>query len=208
MRFRGPQALKDSLETPDGDDRWRFGTTNPLPGINIQEGAHLGNWYPRLTFSGPIERGRFWFSDSISVQHTFAVVKQQPSGANTYVLREELRKIFRDLRSGSAVIVLGATGGSYQRIYKRVVEIANAGGLKDLGLMSALRGIGNYTAARIKEAQHRVYLYLENVVGPDALSKSKAWPDYWNPRPSPKSRPIFALRIFRRGRWPTRRSDS
>src|SRR5882672_9664494 len=72
-----------SLETPDGDDRWRFGTTNPLPGINIQEGAHLGNWYPRFTFSGPIKRGRFWFSESISVQHTFDVVKQQPSGANT-----------------------------------------------------------------------------------------------------------------------------
>jgi Carboxypeptidase regulatory-like domain len=75
-----------SLETPDGDDRWRFGTTNPFPGINIQEGAHLGNWYPRFTFSGPIERAKFWFSDSVSLQHTFAVVKQQPAGANT---REE-----------------------------------------------------------------------------------------------------------------------
>jgi len=75
-----------SLETPDGDDRWRFGTTNPVPGINIQESAHLGNWYPRFTFSGPIEHGRFWFSNSISLQHTFVVVKQQPSGANT---REE-----------------------------------------------------------------------------------------------------------------------
>jgi hypothetical protein len=72
-----------SLETPDGDDRWRFGTTNPAPGINIQEGVHLGNWYPRFTFSGPIERGRFWFSDSVSLQHTFGVVKQLPSGANT-----------------------------------------------------------------------------------------------------------------------------
>jgi Carboxypeptidase regulatory-like domain len=72
-----------NLETPDGDDRWRFGTTDPIPGINIQEGAHLGNWYPRFTFSGPIERGHFWFSDSVSVQHTFAVVKQQPSSANT-----------------------------------------------------------------------------------------------------------------------------
>jgi len=72
-----------SLETPDGDDRWRFGTTNPTPGINIQEGAHLGNWYPRFTFSGPIERGRFWFSDSVSLLHTFSVVKQQPAGANT-----------------------------------------------------------------------------------------------------------------------------
>jgi Carboxypeptidase regulatory-like domain len=73
-----------NLETPDGDDRWRFGTTNPAPGINIQEGTHLGNWYPRFTFSGPIEKGRLWFSDSISVQHTFGVVKQQPPGANTF----------------------------------------------------------------------------------------------------------------------------
>ncbi len=73
-----------SFETPDGDDRWRFGTTNPAPGINIQEGTHLGNWYPRFTFSGPIEKGRFWFSDSISAQHTFEVVKQQPAGANTF----------------------------------------------------------------------------------------------------------------------------
>src|SRR5216684_3505353 len=73
-----------SLETPDGDDRWRFGTTNPAPGINIQQSAHLGNWYPRFTFSGPIERGRFWFSDSISVQHTFAVVKGLPSNGDTF----------------------------------------------------------------------------------------------------------------------------
>jgi Carboxypeptidase regulatory-like domain len=73
-----------SLETPDGDDRWRFGTTNPGPGINVQEGVHLGNWYPRFTFSGPIERGRFWFSDAVSIQHTFGVVKEQPSNANTF----------------------------------------------------------------------------------------------------------------------------
>jgi Carboxypeptidase regulatory-like domain len=73
-----------SLETPDGDDRWRFGTTNPAPGINVYEGIHLGDWYPRFTFSGPIQRGRFWFSDSISLQHTFAVVEELPSGANTW----------------------------------------------------------------------------------------------------------------------------
>jgi hypothetical protein len=73
-----------SLETPDGDDRWRFGTTNPAPGINVQEGIHLGDWYPRFTFSGPLQRGRFWFSDSISLQHTFAAVKFLPDGANTW----------------------------------------------------------------------------------------------------------------------------
>lgn len=73
-----------SLETPDGDDRWRFGTTDPVPGINIQQETHLGNWYPRFTFSGPIERGRFWFSDSVSVQHTFGVVKGLPTNADTF----------------------------------------------------------------------------------------------------------------------------
>ena len=73
-----------SLDTPEGDDRWRLGTTNPTPGINIQEGVHLGNWYPRFTFSGPIERGRFWFSDAVSVQHTFGVVRQLPANANTF----------------------------------------------------------------------------------------------------------------------------
>jgi hypothetical protein len=67
-----------SLETPDGDDKWRFGTTNPTPGVNIQQGVHLGNWYPRFTFSGPIERGRFWFSDAISLLHVFSLVKELP----------------------------------------------------------------------------------------------------------------------------------
>jgi len=73
-----------SLDTPDGDDRWRFGTTNPAPGINVQEGVHLGDWYPRFTFSGPIQRGRFWFSNSISLQHTFVAVKFLPDGANSW----------------------------------------------------------------------------------------------------------------------------
>jgi hypothetical protein len=72
-----------SLETPDGDDKWRFGTTNPTPGMNIQQGIRLGDWYPRFTFSGPIERGRLWFSDAISLQHVFSLVKELPRGANT-----------------------------------------------------------------------------------------------------------------------------
>jgi hypothetical protein len=71
-----------SLETPDGDDKWRFGTTNPTPGINIQQGVHLGDWYPRFTFSGPIEHGRFWFSDAISLLHVFSLVKELPAESN------------------------------------------------------------------------------------------------------------------------------
>src|SRR5437868_8057452 len=72
-----------NLETPDGDDKWRVGTTNPIPGIDIQHGVRLGNWYPRFTFSGPIKRGRFWFSDAISLQHIFSLVRELPANANT-----------------------------------------------------------------------------------------------------------------------------
>src|SRR6202048_92675 len=72
-----------NLETPEGDDKWRFGTTNPVPGINIQNGVRLGNWYPRFTFSGPIKRGRFWFSDAISLQHTVSLIRELPADANT-----------------------------------------------------------------------------------------------------------------------------
>jgi Carboxypeptidase regulatory-like domain len=72
-----------NLETPDGDDKWRFGTTNPIPGIDIQQGVRLGDWYPRFTLSGPIQRGRFWFSDAISLQHTFTLVRELPHDSNT-----------------------------------------------------------------------------------------------------------------------------
>ena len=104
-------------------------------------------------------------------------------------------------------IVLGAPGGSYPKIYERVVGIAKAAGLKQLDFRDRrleLRGFENYAAATIKLAQHRVYLYLETSVGSGALDNSKSWPDYWTPKPSSKSLPIFAL-VFRRGRWPVLR---
>lgn len=72
-----------ALETTAGEDRWRFGVTNFIPGIDFNQGTHLGNWYPRLVFSGPVRKGRVWFSEAASVQHTFKVVSGQPPGADT-----------------------------------------------------------------------------------------------------------------------------
>jgi hypothetical protein len=71
------------LHTYVGDDRWRFGTTDFFPSINLQQGLHLGNWYPRFNFSGPLHKGRAWFSDGISFQHTFALFQGLPRNANT-----------------------------------------------------------------------------------------------------------------------------
>ncbi len=72
-----------AIDTAAGDDRWRFGTTNFIPGIHLQRGVRLGNWYPRFNFSGPLQKGRMWFSETLSVQHTFHVVREQPRGADS-----------------------------------------------------------------------------------------------------------------------------
>jgi hypothetical protein len=81
--FAHASAGAISLDTESGNDRWRFGTTNFIPGLSFQQGTHFGNWYPRVAFSGPIRKGKAWFSDAVSIQHTFQLVKELPGGQNT-----------------------------------------------------------------------------------------------------------------------------
>lgn len=75
-----PGAAVLSYETREGDDKWRFGATDFIPGINIQDGVQLGNFYPRVIFSGPIVKDRFWFSQSFDVVHTLAHENGLPAG--------------------------------------------------------------------------------------------------------------------------------
>jgi hypothetical protein len=72
-----------SLQTDSGDDHWRFGTTNFLPSFTLQGGTHLGNWFPRMTVSGPLQKGRAWFFDGVSLQHNYTLISEQPAGSNT-----------------------------------------------------------------------------------------------------------------------------
>ncbi len=52
------------IKTQTGDDQLRYSATNFLPGITTQQGLHLGNWTPRFNLSGPILKGRAWFSNN------------------------------------------------------------------------------------------------------------------------------------------------
>jgi hypothetical protein len=70
------------LDTQTGDDKWRFGATNFIPLVSFREGTHFANWFPRITISGPIKKGRAWFSMSSTVQHSFSVVTELPEGEN------------------------------------------------------------------------------------------------------------------------------
>lgn len=71
------------VSTENGTDAFHLTATDFIPGVNIQQGLHLGNWYPRLGLSGPIVRGRAWFSDTFDSEYSEALVTGLPSGQNT-----------------------------------------------------------------------------------------------------------------------------
>ena len=72
-----------ALETAVGDDRWRQTLTNFIPEVKIQDGLRLGNWYPRYTVSGPLSRGRMWFSEALSLQRNAHIFQELPKNADT-----------------------------------------------------------------------------------------------------------------------------
>lgn len=72
-----------ALETQNGDDHFRYNLENVFPGITTQQGLHLGNWFPLVSFSGPLRRGRLWYSEAISLQHNYAILSGLPTNADT-----------------------------------------------------------------------------------------------------------------------------
>ena len=73
-----------AITTENGTDRFRYTATNFVPGLSLQQGLHLGNWYPRLGVSGPIVRERAWFSDTFDSEYKQSIVTDLPAGQNTH----------------------------------------------------------------------------------------------------------------------------
>lgn len=72
-----------SIRSKPGDDRWRSSATNFVPGIENQKGIYVGNWTPRVNLSGPILKGRAWFSNSFDVQYDRSMIPELPEGADS-----------------------------------------------------------------------------------------------------------------------------
>ncbi len=72
-----------AVTTESGTDKFHWTATDFIPGLNIQQGLHLGNWYPRFGVSGPIVHGRAWFSDTVESEYSESVVTALPKGQNT-----------------------------------------------------------------------------------------------------------------------------
>ncbi|MGD1095827.1 MAG: hypothetical protein ABSB35_28025, partial [Bryobacteraceae bacterium] len=72
-----------AISTETGTDTFHFTTTDFIPGLKLQQGLHLGNWYPRVGFSGPVVRGKAWFSDTFDSEYNESIVNGLPRGENT-----------------------------------------------------------------------------------------------------------------------------
>jgi hypothetical protein len=70
------------IQTEMGDDRWRFGATNPIPSIDTESGVHVNHWSPRFMASGPIKKGKAWFHTALDPFYTADTVPGLPSGQN------------------------------------------------------------------------------------------------------------------------------
>jgi hypothetical protein len=78
---RGSAGVLD-LKTKMGDDRWRFGGTNFIPGVANDGGWYLNKWTPRLEFSGPIVKGRAWFHNGLDAFYSVDTIRGLPNGQN------------------------------------------------------------------------------------------------------------------------------
>ncbi len=66
-----------------GDNKFRFNATNFLPSFHDVNGIRFDKFVPRLTFSGPLERGRAWFFDGLEAEYDDVYIKELPQDANT-----------------------------------------------------------------------------------------------------------------------------
>jgi len=67
-----------AIRTRSGDDKFRMSATNFVPGFEHRKRIIIGNFTPRLNFSGPWKQGRAWFSNSADLQYDRTVVPELP----------------------------------------------------------------------------------------------------------------------------------
>ena len=71
-----------NIQTDDGTDQLRYTATNFIPGLTTNGGVRIGDWTPRAGISGPILKGRAWFSDSFNGEYNDGYVTGLPAGQN------------------------------------------------------------------------------------------------------------------------------
>jgi hypothetical protein len=117
-------------------------------------------------------------------------------------LRDEVTAVFRSIRPGGVVLVVGGTGDPYPELYKMVADIAHQSRARRVERIPASLPCeyGDDAAQRIKQLYGRVWRRLEDCCGDLTQIRESVPQDLWNPcRPLEGPRE-FGLRVFRKGR--------
>ncbi len=106
-------ALKISPDS--GTDLFHFTATNFIPGLDTKRGLSVGDWTPRAGFSGPLWRGRAWFSDSLDGQYNQGYVNGLPKGADANASWLAANLLHAQVNLTPANIVYGDFLASFQQ---------------------------------------------------------------------------------------------
>ena len=71
-----------AISTRMGSDRFRYTGTNFVPGVDMRSGLNIGTWAPRFGVSGPLKKGRAWFSESADGEYSQFFVDDIKVGRN------------------------------------------------------------------------------------------------------------------------------
>jgi hypothetical protein len=72
-----------NLQTAMGDDHYRFTASDFVPSVSSADGFHVQAFTPRVTFSGPIARGKAWFLDGVDGEYDHNVFTELPPDQNS-----------------------------------------------------------------------------------------------------------------------------
>lgn len=72
-----------SINTGIGDDHFRFAATNFIPSFQLTKGLHFDSLVPRVTFSGPILKGKVWFFEGWDGEYDNTVIKEIQTGIDS-----------------------------------------------------------------------------------------------------------------------------
>ena len=73
-----------AINPDNGTDQFHFTATNFVPGLDTRGGGiHIGHVTPRAGFSGPIIKGRAWFSDSFNGGYNPGYISGLPKGKDS-----------------------------------------------------------------------------------------------------------------------------
>jgi hypothetical protein len=77
-----------SLNTGIGDDHYRFFATDFIPSVQDKHGWRFDQFLPRLTFSGPLRKGKMWFYNAFDGEYDNTIYTELPLGQdNDHTLR-------------------------------------------------------------------------------------------------------------------------